>query len=206
MSWSFPTDPRGIACELDAAGDVHLDRVAAVASGGSPDPELHALIDRHPCTPLPAQLRVADAVCLRRVVEVLNSLDGMAGVSEVLLRWVVPLAEPPRAADPWMHEAVVLLALRAAADAAGRDGLVQALHLVALRAAVRAEDAELRAMVLVQIADTFSVAGRLGLARQVLRLAEDDPRLSERMRLMLKELNERRAGFPGRFPSQGEGL
>lgn len=194
------------AVEPDPAGDAHLDLVAAVASGGLLDPPLRALVDRHACTPLPEQLGLADAVCLRRVVEVLISSDGMAGIAEVLLRWVVPLAEPPREADPRMLEGVVLLALRAADDARDRDDLMRTLQLVALRAAVQADDAELRAMVLLQIADTFSVAGRLGLARQVLLLAADDPRLSVRMRLMLKELNERLAGCPARVRCRGEGL
>jgi hypothetical protein len=118
-------------------------------------------------------------------------LDGVARqIATDLLGWLTQRRAGEEAAVR-AQRLVCRLASRAAAEAvaAGQQQAARHLHLMA-GAAVNVDDADLRALVLADVAAEQATAGHISERLAVLRPADGDGRVSESLRLALKQIRK----------------
>lgn len=110
-------------------------------------------------------------------------------VAHALLRWAIDLLAEPSEADTSGLEAMVARLARAAAVTvyrSGRHESARALWLLALHSSVQGDDADLRALVLSDIAEQAATVGYPEDAWVVWRQAAGDDRIGEDTRARLK--------------------
>jgi hypothetical protein len=150
---------------------------------------------------VPLQVTTTDVTHLEQAALTLRGLDLRYGgeltaqMAGQLLRWAVGMrgalmTEPVR--QRW-HAAVGMLAMWGAWSAhdAGQRPVARALSILALDAAVRADEPDLRAHVLADIAACHNHAGHPADALQAIRLGDGDERVHPAVQTMLYAVRAR---------------
>jgi transcriptional regulator with XRE-family HTH domain len=197
------TDPRRIG--YNAA-------IGALAVGGFLGEPVGRLIDSvgRPATPLvPDEW---DLWQLEQVSQLLTGLDMRYGgglvaqLGKAVLSWAVPMLNARDMDDrdaARLHAAVAALAHRAgwaAFDVAAHES-ARSLFRLALSAAVRGEDHDLRGHVLADVAAQHNHLGYRQDALQIIRLGEGDERISPPVRMVLHGVKARIYGALGQVES-----
>lgn len=166
-------------------------RVGSVAAGGQLW-EIEQRINR-PARPTPEGTDPDPVTRIARLVTDLGATD----VAATLLVWLSPALHVD-GDYPRLHAAVAELALCAsrAASLQAHPASVRNYHLVALHAAVTADNPDLRARALIAIARALVDLGDRRWCLAVVRLAEGDERLSDETRMELKTLRSQLDGDP----------
>lgn len=176
--------------------------IGAITVGGQLGEPFGRLLEStgRPVAPMPPA--EDDLVQLTRVSELLTALDLQFGgglvnqLARTVLRWAVPMLDTCDL-DPELsrrlHEVVGGLASRAAwaaFDVAAHEA-ARSLFRLALYAAVRADDLDLRAHVLADVAAQHNYLGYHRDCLEVVRLGEGDERLSPAVRAVLHGVKAR---------------
>ena len=181
--------------------------IAAIAAGGPlTDPitrSLAALGD----TAIPAHVGTADVIQVEQAEQMFTTWDlrfggGLATeMAKTQLRWATSLldAQMNQTTRRQLHAAVGSLAERAAWSAfdSGRQDAARTLFKLAIHAASEADDANLSAHILSDIATQHLYLGHPDEAIRLLRLAEGDERISPAVRFVLHEVKARAFGTLG---------
>jgi transcriptional regulator with XRE-family HTH domain len=174
-------------------------RIASVAVGGplAEPPQLVAGVGGTPSAPV--RVQAADVAQLRQAAGLCTRMDlrfggGVADpMVRTLLRWAVGLLPAARDDAGGLHAAVGVLAQRAgwAAFDAGVHHSARAMFVLALYTATAADDADLRAHVLADVAAQHQHLGHFAECLQVARLGEVDERVSAPVRMVLHAVKAR---------------
>jgi hypothetical protein len=182
--------------------------VGALAVGGQLGEPFARLVDSTGRPVVPAPLQVADAAQLEQLGEFLTVLDlrfggGLASqLAKVVLRWAVVMLDAASVAEPAgrrLYGAVGAITARAA-WAGFDDGAhesARSLLRLAIYAAVRSGDADLRAHLLADAAAQHSYLGYHGDALALLRLADGDERVATPVRMVLHGVRARASAALG---------
>lgn len=176
--------------------------IAALTVGGHLGEPVGRLIDSasRPVTPTPPE--PPDVVQLEQLTELLTSLDLRHGgglvsqVSKTVLRWAAPMLDATGISEPAsqrLHAALGALAHRAAwaaYDTSAHEA-ARSLFRLALAAAVRAGDHNLRAHLLADVAAQHNQLGYHQDALDLVRLGEGDERVAPAVRMPLHGVRAR---------------
>lgn len=170
-------------------------KIAAVAVGGTLGEQLTRIMEATGRLRVPEQIEEADATQVRRAGEVCTGVDLQFGggvsayLARAVLRWAIGLLECEGSdqvvAD--LHAAVAELAQRAgwaAFDADAHD-MARSLLTVALYAATRADDPDLRAHVIADFATQHNYLGYPDDCLALVRFGEVDERVGPAVRMVL---------------------
>lgn len=176
-------------------------KIAAVAVGGPLSEQLTRILDATGRPVVPSRIELADAIQVERVAALCTGIDLQYGggvadqMARALLRWAVGLLEAagPDPAVVRLHAAIAALAQRAgwAAFDADTHDVARSLFTVALYAATRADDADLRAHVIADLAAQHNYLGYPDDCLQVVRFGEVDERISPAVQLVLHTVKAR---------------
>jgi hypothetical protein len=127
---------------------------------------------------------------LERVIAAVETAGELGGTAaHAMLRWAIRLPAERIGGDPAAQEVVVSRLARAAGAAAyraSRHESARVLWLIGLHAAVSADHADLRALILSDIAEQSATVGYPRDAMVALRQADGDERTNEDTRARLK--------------------
>jgi transcriptional regulator with XRE-family HTH domain len=171
-------------------------QIAAVGAGGSIGISARRMLDSagRVTTAIDSD-DVATMQSLERIVTVIESGGGLTGTAaHALLGWAIRLPPERTAGNPAALNAVVARLARAAATAAyaaNRHESARVLWLLGLNAAAAADHADLRALVLSDIAEQHAAIGYVADAVAILRLADGDERIDGVTRARLKAVRAR---------------
>jgi hypothetical protein len=176
--------------------------IGAIAIGGHLNEPVSRLIDStgRPVTPTPPDY--GDVAQLEQLVSVLTTLDLRHGgglisqAAKALLRWAAPMLDPthqPPEMQRQVATAVSALAARAGWAAFDVDSheAARSLFRLALSTAARADDPDLRAHILADVAAQHNHLGYHHDALAIIRLAEGDERLAPGVRIVLHGVKAR---------------
>jgi transcriptional regulator with XRE-family HTH domain len=182
-------------------------KIAAVAVGGTLGEQLSRIVDATGRILAPAEIGEPDLVTVEQAAAMCTRLDLRLGgqvcdqQARALLRWAIGLlaadATEPTAAR--LHAAIGALAHRAgwaAFDSESHD-VARSLLTIALYAATRADDPDLRAHVLADLAAQHNLLGYPGDALQVVRFGKVDERVGPHVRMVLETVRARAYGVMG---------
>ncbi|HEY8474315.1 MAG TPA: helix-turn-helix transcriptional regulator [Natronosporangium sp.] len=163
-------------------------KIAAVAVGGPLSEQLNRILDATGRPIIPDRIEDPDVIQVERVAALCTSVDLLYGggvadqMARALLRWAVGLLEAAPTGSPIttrLHAAIGALAQRAgwaAFDAYTHD-VARSLFTVALYAATRANNPDLRAHVIADFAAQHNYLGYPDDCLQVVRFGEVDERI-----------------------------
>lgn len=182
-------------------------KIAAVAVGGALGEQLSRILDSTGRILAPPEISGPDVAAVERAAAMCTRLDLRLGgqvcdqQARALLRWAVGLlaAEAGGPLTARLHTAIGALAGRAgwsAFDADSHD-VARSLFTVALYAATRADDADLRAHVLADLAAQHNFLGYPADALQIARFGEVDERVGPHVRMVLEGVRARAYGVLG---------
>lgn len=155
--------------------------VASAAAGSS-------LLRSAGRVPVPRPVTDEQLAALEQIATLLEGAGESAGaVAHALLPWARRLATGV-GTSPRMYAVIARLARRAARDryTAGQHEHARPLWLIGLSAATNADDPDLRALILADVATQHTALGYHDDAMATLRLARGDERLSEHTRATLR--------------------
>lgn len=175
--------------------------VAALAIGGHLGEPFGRLLDASGRPLAPAPPDALDVAQLERLAELLTGLDLQYGgalvgqLAKTLLRWAAAMldTDPGDRIGGGLHAAVCALAHRAAwsaFDMAGHEA-ARGLFRLALYAAVRAGDPDLRAHVLADVAAQHNQLGYHEDSLEIVRIGEGDERVAPAVRMVLHGVKAR---------------
>lgn len=176
-------------------------KIAAVAIGGPLGEQVNRILDSTGRILAPARVEDPDVTAVEQIAAACTGLDLRLGGAVVdqqaraLLRWASGLltAEASSHVSTRMHAAVGALGQRAgwAAFDAGSHDVARNLLTIALYAATHAEDPDLRAHVLADLAAQYTYLGFPADALQVARFAEVDERVNPHVRMVINGVKAR---------------
>jgi transcriptional regulator with XRE-family HTH domain len=186
-------------------------KIAAVAVGGPLAEQLGRILDATGRPLIPTRIETADAIQIEHIAALCTSIDlryggGVADqMARALLRWAVGLLEPAGTGPvaTRLHAAVAALAQRAgwAAFDADTHDVARSLLTVALYAATRADDADLRAHVIADLAAQHNYLGYPDDCLQLVRFGEVDERVSPAVQMVLAAVKARAYAVRGDAPA-----
>lgn len=182
-------------------------KIAAVAVGGPLGEQTGRILDSTGRILAPVRVGDADVAAVEQAAMMCTDLDLRLGgavcdqQARALLRWAVGLlaSEASERVSARLHAAIGALAQRggwAAFDADSHD-VARSLLTVALFAAARADDADLRAHVLADLAAQHNYLGYPEDCLQVVRFGEVDERVGPRVRAVLYGVKARACAVRG---------
>lgn len=181
--------------------------IAAIAAGGPLGEPIQRAVAALGGADTPARVGLADVVQVEKAEQMFTSWDlrfggGLAReMAGAQLRWATGLLEAQMSdlVKNRLHTAVGSLAERAAWSSfdAGRHDSARTLFKLALYAATEADDADLRAHVLSDIATQQLYLGHPGDCLTVIRMAEGDDRISAGVKFVLHGVKARAYGALG---------
>jgi transcriptional regulator with XRE-family HTH domain len=176
-------------------------KIAAVALGGPLGEQLVRILDATGRIIAPARIDEPDVVQVERAAALCTTMDMQYGgavadqLARALLRWAIGLLETDldQQTNPRLHAAIGALAQRAGWAAFDADSHETSRHLftIALYAATRADDPDLRAHVIADLAAQHSCLGYPNDCLQVARFAEVDERISPPIHMVLNAIKAR---------------
>lgn len=182
-------------------------KIAAVAIGGPLGEQISRILDSTGRILAPLEVTEADAAAVEAAAAMCTELDLRLGgavcdqMARALLRWAIGLlaAEADEPVADRLHAGIGWLGQRAgwaAFDADSHD-VARSLFTIALYAAARANDADLRAHVLADLAAQHNYLGFPGDCLQVVRLGEVDERVSPPVRMVVNGVKARAYAVQG---------
>jgi transcriptional regulator with XRE-family HTH domain len=176
-------------------------KIAAVAVGGPLSEQLTRILDATGRPIIPTRIQPADTIQIEHAAALCTSIDlryggGVADqMARALLRWAVGLLEATSTGSTAtrLHAAIAALAQRAgwAAFDANTHDVARSLLTVALYAATRADDPDLRAHVIADLAAQHNYLGYPDDCLQVVRFGEVDERITPAVQLVLHAVKAR---------------
>jgi transcriptional regulator with XRE-family HTH domain len=176
-------------------------KIAAVALGGPLGEQLVRILDATGRIIVPARIEDPDIVQVEAAAALCTTIDLQYGggvadqMARALLRWAIGLLETEldQHTNPRLYAAIGALAQRAgwAAFDAGSHETARHLFTIALYAATRADDPDLRAHVITDLAAQHSSLGYPNDCLQVVRFAEVDERVSAPIHMILNAIKAR---------------
>jgi hypothetical protein len=181
--------------------------VAAIAAGGPLGEPVHAALATLTTADTPTRVGLADVMQVEQAEAMFTTWDlrfggGLAReMASAQLKWATRLLDAQMTDDvrAKLHTAVGSLAERAAWSSfdAGQHESARTLFKLALFAATEADDADLRAHVLSDIATQHLYLGHPAECLKVIRLAEGDDRITPAVRFVLHGVKARSYGAAG---------
>jgi transcriptional regulator with XRE-family HTH domain len=176
-------------------------KIAAVAVGGPLGEQVGRILDATGRITVPARIEVPDVVQVERAAALCTTVDMQYGggvadqMARAMLRWAVGLLETgiSQQISPRLHAAIGAIAQRAgwAAFDADSHETARALFTVALYAAGRADDADLRSHVIADLAAQHNFLGYPSDCLQVVRFGEVDERVGPAVKMVLNMVKAR---------------
>jgi transcriptional regulator with XRE-family HTH domain len=182
-------------------------KVAAVAVGGPLGEQLVRILDATGRITFPARIETPDVVQVEHAAALCTAIDLQYGgavadqMARALLRWAIGLLETGISAQisPRLHAAIGALAQRAgwAAFDADSHETARSLLSIALYAATRADNPDLRAHVIADLAAQHNFLGYPDDCLQLARFGEVDERIGPAIRTVLAMVKARAYALRG---------
>lgn len=182
-------------------------KIAAVAVGGLPDEQVHQALDATGRILTPPSIDEIDLTVVEQAAAMCTTSDLRLGgqaceqQARALLRWAVGLlgAEATESLTTRLHAAIGALAHRAGWSAFDSDShnVARSLLTIALSAATRADDPDLRAHILADLAAQHNHLGYPADALSLVRFGETDERIGPHVRMVLETVRARAYGVLG---------
>jgi transcriptional regulator with XRE-family HTH domain len=182
-------------------------KVAAVAVGGPLGEQLVRILDATGRITMPARIEIPDVVQVEHAAGLCTAIDLQYGgavadqMARALLRWAIGLLESGISAQVHgrLHAAIGALAQRAgwAAFDADSHETARALFSIALYSATRADDPDLRAHVIADLAAQHNFLGYPDDCLQLARFGEVDERVGPPVRMVLAMVKARAYALRG---------
>jgi transcriptional regulator with XRE-family HTH domain len=176
-------------------------KIAAVAVGGPLDDQLVRILDATGRITVPARIEIPDVTQVEHAAALCTEIDlrfggGVADqMARALLRWAVGLLGTgiSKKIHPRLYAAIGALAQRAGWASFDTDSHETARHLftIALYAAGRSDDADLRAHVIADFAAQHNFLGYPQDCLSIVRQAEVDERIGPASRMVINAVKAR---------------